>query len=245
MLPHMMRELDVRQALHKTEIKRLLELDPTSLVVDELGVLEGKYRIDLAVINDSLHGYEIKSASDNLDRLPSQQESYSKIFDRMTLVADERHVAQALKIIPPWWGLIAVSVREGQTHLNEIWPSRQNRAVDPHALCQLLWRAEALKLLADMGLAGGVRTKSRKLMWRLLVAVLEAKELRAAVSQTIRARTMWRVPEFAKPIAPMERKPRKAKKRRKLRVPAGKSVGSSGKKSGKASRIIAAHIPRP
>ncbi len=75
-----MRELDVRTALHKTEIARLLDLDASSLVVDELGIMEGKYRIDVAVIGSVLHGYEIKSASDNLDRLAAQQESYSKIF---------------------------------------------------------------------------------------------------------------------------------------------------------------------
>jgi hypothetical protein len=61
MPPEQMREIDVRRALYKSEIRRIVESDPTSLVVDELGVMEGKYRVDVAVINGRLHGYEIKS----------------------------------------------------------------------------------------------------------------------------------------------------------------------------------------
>jgi len=197
-----MRELDVRTALHKTEIARLLDLDASSLVVDELGIMEGKYRIDVAVIGSVLHGYEIKSASDNLDRLAAQQESYSKIFDRMTLVADEKHVAQALKIIPDWWGLISVSVRDGEVFLNEIWPSRQNINVDSLALCQLLWRQESLSILSDLGLAHGVRTKSRKLMWRMIASVLDHKQLRETVSHTLRKRTSWRNTPLTKISSP-------------------------------------------
>jgi hypothetical protein len=140
-----------------------------------------------------LHGYEIKSASDNLDRLTAQQASYNQIFDRMTLVADERHVEAALKIIPSWWGLIAVSMKEGTPFLNEIWPSRQNYSVDPLALSQLLWREEALQILKDLGLAAGVRNGSRKLMWKLLVAVMSLDELRAVVSDKLKARTDWRL----------------------------------------------------
>ncbi|HEY9755397.1 MAG TPA: sce7726 family protein [Oculatellaceae cyanobacterium] len=194
----MMRELDVRQALHKTEVRRILEQEPASLVVDELGLFEGKYRIDVAVINGRLHGYEIKSRMDNLDRLPTQQESFSRIFDRMTLVADEKHVAKAVTIVPPWWGLIAVSFRDGAPYLNEIWPSRQNLNVEPHALCQLLWREEALQLLRDIGLASGVRTKSRKLMWKLLAKVLEPDELKQAVHRILKARQGWRPSDLSR-----------------------------------------------
>lgn len=193
-----MRELDVRQALHKTEVRRILEQEPASLVVDELGLFEGKYRIDVAVINGRLHGYEIKSRMDNLDRLPTQQESFSRIFDRMTLVADEKHVAKAVTIVPPWWGLIAVSFRDGAPYLNEIWPSRQNLNVEPHALCQLLWREEALQLLRDIGLASGVRTKSRKLMWKLLAKVLEPDELKQAVHRILKARQGWRPSDLSR-----------------------------------------------
>jgi len=233
-----MRELDVRRALYESEIRRVVEKDPSTLVIDELGLLQGKFRIDVAVINGRFHGYEIKSASDNLDRLAAQQSTYNQIFDRMTLVADERHVAQALKIIPDWWGLIAVSMRDGQPFLNEIWPSRHNYSIEPISLCQLLWREEALQMLADMGLASSVRTKSRKLMWQMLTAVLTLDELRAAVSYKLKNRTGWRsgLPAPARTtgtpfellLTPKPRRKRKistGKKRRKVYSarPSGKS----------------------
>lgn len=226
MLPPAMREYDVKQALYEMEVGRLLEQDPDSLVVDELGIMEGKYRIDVAVINGKLHGYEIKSASDNLERLPAQQSSYSKIFDRMTLVADERHVAEAVRIIPPWWGLIAVSMREGRPYLNEIWPSRQNINIDKLPVCQLLWRQEALEILAALGLDFGVRTKSRRLMWQRLADSLELDQLRKIVSAKLKARSNWRVPA---PSEPLKRKPKKKRRsrRRRRRVYPAVSGGKS------------------
>jgi hypothetical protein len=221
-----MREYDVKQALYEMEIGRLLEQDPDSLVVDELGIMEGKYRIDVAVISGKLHGYEIKSASDNLERLPAQQESYSRIFDKMTLVADERHVAEAVRIIPPWWGLIAVSIRDGRPHLNEIWPSRQNINIDKLLVCQLLWRQEVLEILTALGLDFGVRTKSRRLMWQRLADSLELDQLRRIIGAKLKARGNWRVPGLKEPV---ERKPRKRRKTRRKRrkvyspLPGGKS----------------------
>ncbi len=71
MLPDMMREADVRQALYESEIRRILANDPQGMVIDELGVMEGKYRIDVAVIGEQLHGYGKSKASDNLERLPA------------------------------------------------------------------------------------------------------------------------------------------------------------------------------
>ncbi len=187
-----MREIDVRESFFKTEIARIERDTPGSLVVNELGILEGKYRVDVAVVNGLLHGYEIKSASDNLERLPGQQDNYGKVFDKMTLVADVRHVVAAVKLVPRWWGLIAVSSHEGAPVLEEIWPARQNFHVDAYALCQLLWREEALAILASHGLDRGLRTKPRKALWEALSRQLEINQLRAVVRRMLKSRKDWR-----------------------------------------------------
>ena len=122
----MLKDLDIRTALHATEINRLCAADPSSRVVDELGIFEGACRMDVAVINGELHGYEIKSALDTLDRLPSQQSYYNQVFDRITLVADGCHIKKAMEIVPPSWGLIVADNVNGQAVLNEIWPARRN-----------------------------------------------------------------------------------------------------------------------
>jgi hypothetical protein len=192
-----MKELDVRLALYNHEIKSILAAHPSSLVVDELGLMEGAFRVDLAVINSRLHGYEIKSYSDNLDRLPSQQGIYNRIFDRMTLVADERHVSKAVQLVPQWWGLIASRTTKDVTVLNEIWPSRQNVEIDPYALSQLLWREEALDALRQRGLDRGVRTKPRKIIWQALAACLTVDEIRTVIRTKLAARRGWRTHSYS------------------------------------------------
>jgi len=188
----MLKEIDVKRAFYQTEIKRILEDDPTTLVVDEFGLFNGKSRVDVAVINGKLHAYEIKSASDRLDRLIKQQENYNKIFDKITLVADARHVAEAVKIVPPWWGLISVTNEDGVAALNEIWPARQNFGQDPYALCQLLWREEVYKLLRSNGLSSGIYKKRRKILWKKLAQSIDLEELKGMVRTAIKTRTDWR-----------------------------------------------------
>ena len=46
------RDLDIRQALRR----RLTALHPDALVLDELAMKHGDFRVDLAVIGDRLHG---------------------------------------------------------------------------------------------------------------------------------------------------------------------------------------------
>jgi hypothetical protein len=45
---------------------------PSTLILEELGLKHGAARIDIAVVNGDLHGYELKSDSDTLSRLPRQ-----------------------------------------------------------------------------------------------------------------------------------------------------------------------------
>lgn len=188
----LLKDKDIRQALHKSEIARIVDADPTSRVLDELGIFQGKYRIDVAVVNGSLTGFEIKSAADTLERLPHQQKYYSKVFDRITLVADERHVVEAMKIVPKWWGLMVATTRDGEPVVEEIWRSRQNQSVDPFALCQLLWREEALAILKKKRRASDLRSRSRKLMWKRLAQEVDLEELKYLVFNMLKYRTDWR-----------------------------------------------------
>jgi hypothetical protein len=55
-------------------------------IIEELGVVHGKSRIDIAVINGLMHGYEIKSDKDTLQRLPEQMNMYNSVFNKVTLV---------------------------------------------------------------------------------------------------------------------------------------------------------------
>ena len=96
--------MDVREALHAKVLLAHRD-DPHTLVVDELGLCEGEARVDIAVVNGFIHGFEIKSERDTLERLPHQVEVYSLVLDRVTLVVAENHAAHAMEVIPDWWGV--------------------------------------------------------------------------------------------------------------------------------------------
>lgn len=187
-----MHDADIRKILHEVEMKRICALDPTTRIIDELGIFEGKFRIDVAVVNGFLHGYEIKSSEDNLDRLLAQQTAYNKVFDKLTLVADESHVEQAIKLLPSWWGLMVAGMRNGVPYVDEIWTPRLNPEVDAFAICQLLWKEEAMSILSQRKLSSGLGTKRRSVLWETLSFAVELTELKQIVRQTLKERENWR-----------------------------------------------------
>lgn len=188
-----MRESDVRHLLYCTEIKERLKLSAKARVVDEFQILRGEGRIDVALIDDALHGYEIKSASDSLGRLPSQQAMYGKIFERITLVADERHVKEAVAMVPKHWGLIVVGIKNGKPYADTLWPAMRNKDLDKLALAQLLWRDEVLELMEYFDLSSGLKKANRKTLWRHIAHCLSLEEIKAFVCFKLRTRKDWRI----------------------------------------------------
>src|SRR5579859_6616820 len=98
-----MRDIDIRQTL-MNEMCRLHQGDSETLIVEELGLCQGIARVDLAVVNGSLHGYEIKSERDTLARLPGQTDIYNRALDFVTLVIAPIHSEKIGNIVPSWWG---------------------------------------------------------------------------------------------------------------------------------------------
>lgn len=190
-----MRESDVRAAL----LERLTAKSPAdehTRYVHELDLCQAEARIDLAAVNGRLTGWEIKTAADTLARLPQQEAVYSRVFDRVWLVADTRHIDAALGVVPGWWGVVRVSERSG-VRLAQVRPSRLNPAVDLSSLVRLLWRSEALAELERLDLAAGLGRAPRRELWqRLAEAVpshLTRPQLQTRVRDAIRSRTGWRV----------------------------------------------------
>jgi len=95
---------ELREALHHKLLKEH-HGDTNTLVLDELGLRHGTCRVDIAVVNGYLHGYEIKSDADTLQRLPGQVSVYCAVLDRATLVVGEKHAEKAKAHLPDWWGL--------------------------------------------------------------------------------------------------------------------------------------------
>lgn len=143
--------------------------------------------VDLAVITDRMHGYEIKSARDTLRRLPAQAYAYGEVFEQATLVVAAKHHGAAVRLIPEWWGVIVAARPEGQhVQLQEGRRHGLNPQVDRNAVAALLWREQALGLLEARGLSRGLRTATRARLCAALAYHLPLPELKAEVRTAVR-----------------------------------------------------------
>jgi hypothetical protein len=187
-----MRDRDIRATL-RAELEARHRDDPDTLILDELGLLQGAARVDMAVVNGSLAAWEIKSERDTLRRLDAQAAAYSRVFDYVTIIAAPSHVAKIEDVVPSWWG-VCTAESAGRSHValeGKREPAR-NPSLDAHALVELLWRDEALALLEGAGLAVGLRSKPRRALWTALVDHLPLPTLAAEVREALKARRGWR-----------------------------------------------------
>lgn len=170
--------------------------NPDTLILDELGLQHGAVRVDMVVINHCLHGYELKSDKDTLERLPEQIRNYNLILDRVTLVVGYRHAYQAIKMIPEWWGIM-IAEKGSQEIINFITmrEPKDNLSLDSLAVSRLLWRDEAISLLDEVASADGFRSKSRETIYSKLVQTTNIETLRSKVRKQLVSRVDWRVGE--------------------------------------------------
>jgi hypothetical protein len=187
---HRLRDTDVRRALlHRLEVQ--YSDDDATRIVEEMGVWSGSVRIDVAVINGELSGFELKSDRDTLDRLPLQAELYSKVFDRVTLVCGERHAVKATQLVPAWWGITVANDGINGVSLEDSRPSEGNPAADPYLIAQLLWRTEVVSILGRTGIGRGLSGMRVKELHTLLASTLDRKNLAEVVRTALKARADW------------------------------------------------------
>ena len=185
------RDIDIRKVLVRSLVEEYSN-DPDTRIVQEMGLCQGNARIDIAVINGAIHGYEIKSERDTLKRLGNQLEIYNKTLDFVNLIASKNHIDKAKKMIPAWWGLSEVHSQNHKIIIREVRKGKINPNLDPNAIVQLLWRDEALEVLEEYDLKKGIWNKRRKILWESIVHNLSINELKTAVRKKIRKRINWR-----------------------------------------------------
>jgi len=183
-----MRDIDVRISLLKNVYSEFSD-DTGTMVIEEF--IAGDSRVDLAVVNGALHGYEIKSDSDTLGRLPAQITSYNSVFDYITLVAGGRHLSEAGNACPTWWGIMSATDTGNGVDLVAIREPYRNPNPDPVSIAWLLWRDEAIALLEDYGVRG-VRRRTRGQLASIIAMSIPIPELQSRVRNQLRARSNWR-----------------------------------------------------
>jgi hypothetical protein len=181
---------EIRAAL-RAKLKEIHANEPDTAIIDELSLCQGDARIDVAVVNGSFSGYEIKSDQDKLVRLPHQLSVYERCFDTITVVVGSKHVAGCYGVIPSCWGIWeAISGEDGVEFVLRREPT-VNHEVSPGSVVQLLWRQEALEVSREVGLTASAKAGRREL-WEALVTELPRERLLEIVRTRLRARGDWR-----------------------------------------------------
>ena len=179
------RDVDIRKVLLAT-LEAKYNDKQHDLIVEEFGCKSA--RVDIAVINGSLHAYEIKSDSDSLDRLPSQIDAYQGVFEYVTLVCGRRLLDHARTTIPKWWGLQKAEFKSGVVALQELKAPKPNPNQSPSALARMLWKTEALAALRKSGYKGVASKCSAEEIWKAVAIHIPVAELTNEVRQAIKAR---------------------------------------------------------
>jgi hypothetical protein len=178
----------------KKQLEKIYKKEANTKIIEELGITHGEARIDIAVVNGVIHGYELKSDLDTLTRLPNQIKIYNSVLDRVTLVVGKNHLHEAIKIVPEWWGVTVAKLVVGDKNISfyNIREAEQNPRPDSVSVAALLWRDEALKILEDINEAAGVRSKTRKVIYQRLTDTLDSQTLGQRVRECLRTRANWR-----------------------------------------------------
>jgi len=186
-------DAEIRPALRQHLLRRHAS-ETGTVLIEELGLRRGHVRVDLAVVNGSLHGFEIKSDRDSLRRLARQVDLYSQVLDRATLVVGERFAPLATSLVPAWWGVVRVSSKPRGLQFTTVRRSKLNPRRDARVLAELLWSAQALALLEQRGAAKGMRGKPRRVLWDRVCGCVPVDEIAAAVRSRLKARSGSEVP---------------------------------------------------
>lgn len=186
-------DADIRPAL-LTRLRSALAGDTDTAIVEELGICRGQVRIDLAVVNGTIHGYEIKSERDSLRRLSAQAAVYSRVLDQATLVVTPRHIVDALQIVPDWWGILRCEPAPGGLRFRAVRRGRRNPGREARSLVELLWLDDSIALLERHNAVRGVKGKPRREVWDRVCETIAVSDIASAVRARLKARVMQSAP---------------------------------------------------
>lgn len=185
-----MKDVDIRKPL----IEKLIAQNEGHdyRIIPEMAICDGKSRVDIAVANGKLCGYEIKSDADTLERLSSQQNYYDKTFDKMYIVVGQKYEDIIGEHIPDWWGIyIAYYDKNNSISFKEKKRGRLNKKICSESLLELLWREELEQFLKNNGFRS-LSGKNRRILRKMVVENISPKVIKDYTRETLKKREEWR-----------------------------------------------------
>ena len=138
----------LNDSLIRTEFVRK-HIKDRSIVFHELAVKRGVAIADIVTVNSFAHCYEIKSDVDSLSRLPSQVNSFSDVFKKVTLITTFKHLTKSQYIIPSWWGVVVARKVKEEVVFNYVRKSKMNPKDTSADLLKILWNDELRSILSS------------------------------------------------------------------------------------------------
>ncbi len=170
----------------------ILDADPAVALFDELPLLRGNGRADVAAVNGHLVGYEIKSDRDSLIRLPAQIAHYDQIFEQSVLVVAKKHLERARRILPKHWGIMVVDGTDAQLKVRSVRTPKPNKQWHADSVIRLMWKTEIAQFLRSQGISFS-RMAGVASLWNIMQSLPQQQVLEAA-RNALKARTAMQSP---------------------------------------------------
>lgn len=178
--------------LHKLNFEFPNSTKERNLIVNEMAICRGISVADVAVVNGSLHCYEIKSSEDNLNRLNFQLKTYSNCFDYISVVTTKKHLDKVRILCPRSVGIYEAKEVSSTVEFIQRRKAKKNNKVDSVSLLQLLWKEELIELVRTVNLKIAVKSKSKSYLWDVLATKINKPLLQEYVRSTLKARVGWK-----------------------------------------------------
>ncbi|WMT19186.1 sce7726 family protein [Parageobacillus toebii] len=186
----MLTDFDIRAKL----IKRIEKENQNKhyRIIEELSICDGRARADVVVANGFLHGYEIKSDHDTLERLDRQIEWYDMTFDKVTIVVGKKFASNIINLVPEHWGIeVAYLNKFNQVSIKKVRACKKNKNVLGDKLLDLLWNDE-LKLLLKQNNVKNFSRKPKPELKKMVLESISFSDIRNFTRETLKTRVGWR-----------------------------------------------------
>ena len=145
--------IDLNDARIREALLRRLARQKTRprAVLEELHVHNGNAIADVVTLHSEAHCYEIKGATDHIERIAVQGTYYNTAFRRITLVTTECKLRRAMKLAPIFWGIM-VAVEDGDAiRFRHSRAAKLNPHFERQSAAMTLWKSEMLELVIEVG----------------------------------------------------------------------------------------------
>lgn len=149
------KDIDIRIPLLKW-LDDLYLYDDDTRIIEEMKVPRPAARVDVAVVNGELSGYEIKSDADTLFRLGSQIGAFTNVFDKINIVTTKKHLKKARKKIPNFWGIIIYECLDGESKFVVKRQAKKNTKVNLESLLYTLNKRELRNVSQQLSIKSSI-----------------------------------------------------------------------------------------